>query len=272
MTGEKVLTKNLLVLGVRLVLVACIIFAVAGTTFWYQGPVSENDFVIAIDTSASMAAQDIQPSRLDAAKDYATRIVSGLKAQSNFALLSFAGTTFIETTLINNKDTMLKTISQLDTTETGGTDIPGAIITGTNMLLASKKGKTIIIITDGSNTVSAFLSDSINNAIDYAKQNHVVIHAIGIGSETGPIGYLPGYYNISAVYNADTLFQISNSTNGKYVHIQNSSDIETAQIEIAKASEDAMIPVPLNYGLMLIVLLALFLEWGLISTRFRRIP
>jgi len=271
-TGEKTLTKNIGVLTVRVVLIACIILAVAGTTFWYKGPISDNDFVIAIDTSASMSAQDIRPTRLDAAKEYADNIITGLNSKSSFALLSFAGTTFIETEMIDNKDTMIKAINSLESSNTGGTDIPGAIITGTNMLLAASKGKTIVIITDGSNTVSAFMSDSLRNALDYADKNQVVIHAIGIGTESGPLGYLPEYYNVSAVYNENTLFEISNRTRGKYVHIQSKSELDSARIEIAKEAEQAMIPVHLDYGLMLLVLGALFLEWGLISTRFRRIP
>ncbi|MBN1792595.1 VWA domain-containing protein [Candidatus Woesearchaeota archaeon] len=271
-TGEKLITKNWIVLIIRLSIISCIILAVAGTTVWYDGEVSQNDFVIAIDTSASMTAQDINPTRLEAAKAYSADMVKSLKTKSNFALLSFAGTTFIETNLIDNKDTIVKTIETLEPSQTGGTDIPGALITGTNMLLASPKGKTIVIITDGSNTVSAFLAESLQNALDYAKKNHVVIHSIGIGSETGPIGYLPEYYNISAVFNENTLLKLANETNGKYIHAFTNEDLDRAKIEIEKDASKAMIPIHLNYGLMLIALLALFLEWGLISTRYRRIP
>ena len=271
-TGEKLITRNLTVLTIRCILIACIILSVAGTTFWYEGYVSQNDFVIAIDTSASMAAQDIAPSRLEAAKQYAVDLVNGLGSKSSYAVLSFAGTTFIETNLIDNKDTITKTIGSLQPSQTGGTDIPGAIITGTNMLLASPKGKTIVIITDGSSTISAFLTESLKNSLDYARQNQVVVHAIGIGSESGPIGYLPQYYNISAVYNENTLFDIANATRGKYLHILKNEDVEQAKQELAGASEQALVPVPLTYGLMLAALGIMFLEWGFISTRFRRIP
>jgi Ca-activated chloride channel homolog len=271
-TGEKIITKNKAILFVRILLITCIIFAVAGTTLWYKGKVSQNDFVIAIDISASMSSLDVKPSRFDAAKEYASDFVKSIKGQTNIALLTFAGTTFIETGLTDSKETIIKSIEKIGITDTGGTDVAGAIITGTNMLTSSPKGKTLIIITDGSSTVSAFMTDSIKNSIDYAKKNHIVIHAIGVGTDSGPLGYLPEYYNISAVYNEDTLFQISNSTSGSYIHILNNADIKSASEKIEMASEDAMIPVPLSYGLMLIVLAALFLEWGFISTRFKKIP
>jgi Ca-activated chloride channel family protein len=271
-TGEKIITKNITVLFVRILIITCMIFAVAGTTFWYEGKVSQNDFVIAIDTSASMTAQDIKPDRLEAAKKYATTLIDGISERSNIGIITFAGTTFIETTPINNKETLKTIIEMINITNTGGTDIAGAIITGANMLLPPDRGKTIIIITDGSNTVSAFMQDSIDKAIEYAKENHVVVHSIGMGSESGPLGYLPEYYNISAIYSEDNLFKISNATNGKYVHILNNEDIPSATGQIERETEEAMMPVHLNYGLMLIVLFALFLEWGFISTRFRRIP
>jgi hypothetical protein len=49
-------------------------------------------------------------------------------------------------------------------------------------------------------------------------------------------------------------------------------DLSKAYKEINEASKKGFIPVKLSYSLMLIALLLLFLEWGLISTRFRRIP
>jgi Ca-activated chloride channel family protein len=271
-TGEKLLTKNITVLLIRMLLLICIIFAVSGTTIWYEGKVSQNDFVIGIDVSASMAASDIKPTRLDAAKEASIGIVDGLKAKSNIAVLSFSGTTFIDTGLIDNRDTVKKTIDAIEVSKTGGTDIAGAIITGTNMLLASEKGKSMVLITDGSNTVSSFITDSVKNGLDYEKKNHVVIHTIGIGSDSGPIGYLPEYYNISAVYSENTLLLISNETSGKYFKIENQSDLERAKEEISKASDTALIPIRLNYGLMLISLGILFIEWGLINSRFRKIP
>lgn len=271
-SSGKLITKNIFPLVIRVVVLSCIIISASGATLWHQGKVNDNDFVIAIDASASMSAQDILPSRLEAAKKTAIDFVNNLKSKSSFGIVSFSGTTFIESMLIDNKDSLKKTIENIEIAKAGGTDISGAIITGTNILLASKKGKAIVLITDGSNTVSAFISDSIQNSINYAVNNHVVVHTIGIGSETGPIGYLPEYYNISAVYSEEALMQISNQTHGFYFKALNNTELGKAYIEISSASENSLIPVKLSYGLMLIALLLLFVEWGLANTRFRKIP
>jgi Ca-activated chloride channel homolog len=271
-SSGKLITKNILLLAIRVIVLSCIIISASGATLWHQGKVNDNDFVIAIDTSASMSAQDILPSRLEAAKKAAIDFVNNLKSKSSLGIVSFSGTTFIDSMLIDNKESLKKTIENIEITKTGGTDISGAIITGTNMLLASNKGKAIVLITDGSNTVSAFIENSIQNSINYAVNNHVVVHTIGIGSETGPIGYLPEYYNISAVYSEEVLMQISNQTHGFYFKALNNTELDKAYIEISSASENSLIPVKLSYGLMLVALLLLFVEWGLANTRFRKIP
>ena len=271
-TGERLITKNIIILTLRVLTLTCVIMAATGAVFWYEGMVNENDFVIAIDVSASMTAQDVLPTRFDAAKNAALEFVDKLESKSNIGIITFSGTTLIETTLIDNKATVKKTIENLEITKTGGTDISGAIITGTNILLSSEKGKAIILITDGSNTVGAFIEGSVENSIEYAQKNHVIVHAIGVGSESGPTGYLPEYYNISAMYNENTLLKISNSTGGYYFKAMDEATMSQAYKEISKAASKGFIPMKLSHGLILTVLILLFLEWGLISTRFRRIP
>lgn len=271
-TGQRLMTRNIGILIIRLITIICVIFAASGAVYWHEGKVNNNDFVIAVDTSASMTAQDIPPTRLDAAKKTAIDFVKSIKSSSEIGILSFAGTTFIESTLIDKKDSLVKTINNMQVSTTGGTDIAGAIITGTNLLIASEKGKVIILITDGSNTLGAFMQDSIENSVDYASKSHVIVHTIGVGSESGPIGYLPEYYNISAVYGEETLFKISNSTGGFYYKALNTAELEEAYKKISEAATKSIVPTELSPGLMLIVLVLLFIEWGLINTKFRKLP
>jgi len=271
-TGKNLMTRNIAVLIIRVLVIICVIFAASGTVFWHDGSVNDNDFIIAIDVSASMTAQDILPTRLDAAKQTAIDFVNSMKSSSDIGVVSFAGTVFIDSSLIDNKDSLRKTIENIQVSKTGGTDIGGAIITGTNLLVGSDKGKVIILITDGSNTLGAFIENSVQSSIDYANKNHVVIHSIGIGSESGPIGYLPEYYNVSAVYSENTLFKISNATHGNYYKAINMTGLEEAYKSMSNAAKKSVVPLKLSYGLMLIALLLLFIEWGFINTKFRKVP
>lgn len=271
-TGQRLMTRNIAVLIIRVLVVICVIFAASGTTLWRDGKVNENDYVIALDVSASMTAQDILPTRIDAAKQAAVDFIKSMKSSSDIGIVSFAGTVFIESSPIDNKDSLRKTIENIQLSETGGTDIGGAIITSTNLLITSDKGKVIILITDGSNTLGAFIENSVQSAIEYANKNHVIIHTIGIGSETGPIGYLPEYYNISAVYSENTLFMISNATHGSYYKATDLASLEEAYRGMSSAAKESVVPLRMSYGLMLIALFLLFIEWGFINTRFRKLP
>ncbi|HEY9702351.1 MAG TPA: BatA domain-containing protein, partial [Allocoleopsis sp.] len=87
-TDEKVITKNHLVLIIRCLIIFCLIIAISGTTLWYKGKSSNNDFVIALDTSSSMTAQDFQPNRIDAAKEYIYTFIDNVESLGNIGILT----------------------------------------------------------------------------------------------------------------------------------------------------------------------------------------
>ncbi|MFH1771034.1 MAG: VWA domain-containing protein [archaeon] len=272
-TGDKLLTRNITPLVSRVMILIFVIFAVSGAVFWYEGESNNNDFVIAIDTSASMSAQDLDPTRLEAAKYQAKQFVDALRSDARVGIVTFSGVTFINKVPTKSRIELKAIIENIDIVQAGGTDIPGAIVTSANLLADAKKGKTIIMITDGSSTVGTFLEDSIDEAIAYALDNHVIVHAIGTGSEIEqPIGYIPEYYNISAVYNEENLEKISSLTGGNYYHASDNQNLINAFREISQDSSRAKLSVNLSLGFMLFAMIILFFEWGLINLRFRRIP
>jgi len=240
---------------------------------WYESDSNKNDFVIAIDTSASMSAEDLVPTRLEAAKEDAIRFVDIMQTDSKIGLVTFSGVTFVNQILTKKHFEVTEAIKKIDIVRAGGTDLPGAIITSTNLLVNSDRGKTIILLSDGSSTAGTFLEDSVKQAIAYALDNHVLIHTIGTGTETDePIGYIPEYYNISAVYNEEILQDISTSTGGNYYHAADNQLLLEAFKNLEEESERAILHLNLSFGLMMLATIMLLFEWGLINTRFRRIP
>ncbi len=270
--AQKIVTHNYTILVIRIIIIIALVFAIAGTTLWYKGESSNNDVIIAIDTSASMSAQDLMPTRLDAAKGEARTFVDHLSAGSAVGVISFSGAAFIEQLPIRDKLTVEQSINGITLMSTGGTDIPGAIITASNLLLNSKHGRTIIMLTDGSNTASYFTTDPIAQAIRYAKENSVIVYTVGLGTNSGPIGYLPEYYNISSVVDEKTLKRIANETGGIYYAAPTNDKLNAAYQSIGMHTQEAYIDVDLTIGLLIICIALIFLEWGLANTRFRSVP
>jgi len=271
-TGRNLVTRNCTLLALRLGVLVCVILAVSGTVVWRSGLSNANDYVLAVDTSSSMTSQDVPPTRMDAAKADAKLFVDSLDSETRIGVITFAGVSLIETVPTDDKQKVQDVLDGLAPLKAGGTDIPGAIITSTNLLLDNSKGRSIILLTDGSNTIETFLDASMQRALDYAQEHRVTIDTIGIGTNNGPIGYLETYYNVSATYNEDNLVRIANATGGVYAHTETKDELLDAFQAIADHSSKQLLRTDLLAPLMLIALLLLFVEWLLVNTRFRIIP
>ncbi|MFH1072428.1 MAG: VWA domain-containing protein [Nanoarchaeota archaeon] len=271
-TGKRLLTKNMTILFLRIFVLLFLVLAITKPIVRYQGKASGYDYVIAIDASASMVAEDFLPNRLEVAKQSADAFITQLKGRVSIGVVKFSGVTFIEEPLTEDKLRVRSSIAGIEIIKVGGTDLAGAVITSTNLLLNSNKSKAIILLTDGSNTAGTFIEDAIQTAIDYAVRKNVKVFSIGIGSESGPIGYLPEYYNISATYNQDALFRISNSTGAIYYYALDYADITRAYDQIMEENQNANLELDLTYPALVVALILLFVEWVLINTRFRRFP
>jgi Ca-activated chloride channel family protein len=271
-TGERFITKNYTILIIRLLIITAAILAVSQTVIWYEGTTNENEYVIAIDTSASMTTEDIPPTRVEAAKIYAKEFVDSLDSNTRVGIISFSGITFIEEPLTLKRGDLHNSLDRLDASA-AGTDIPGAVITATNVLASSERGRAIILLTDGSNTIETFASRGLQRAAGYANVHRVKIYTIGIGTDTQvPIGYLPQYYNVSATYNADNLLYLSNETGGQHYQASNPEELSAAYKDIRASDKTSTLRMDLTGGLMLICLMLIMIEWGLLNTRFRMLP
>ncbi len=139
------------------------------------------DIVVCIDVSKSMDAQDIQPNRIDRAKDQISLFIDQLKGD-RIALVAFAGESFVQCPLTNDYGAAKLFLNLLDTetVPSYGTDIGGAISNATELFGEKNKHKMIIIVSDG--------EDLAGNAIDVTKKavkENAIIYTLGIGSPEG---------------------------------------------------------------------------------------
>ena len=263
-TGMQPQQKNILLLLARISIIVFIVLAVAGTTIRYIGESTENDFVLAIDSSSSMLANDLEPTRIEAAKEAALLFIDSIPRKSRIALVSFSGTSFVKQALTDDQGVLRESLGNMGIEPVGGTDLGDAIITGTNLLLLSEKSKAVILLTDGRSNVGM----NPLQAVEYANNNNINIYTIGVGTEEGG---MPEGVNVTLTLDEETLEIIANETDGEYYRAESKEALNNAYSEIASSSRKKL-SIDLTMYLMLMALVGVFLDWGMISTKYRRIP
>ena len=265
--GRQLLTSNFPVLLMRILILIFVILALAGTTVTYIGQSNDFDFVIAIDTSSSMNADDFTPSRLEAAKEKAINFIDSLSSKTRVGIISFSGVSLINLEITDELLKVKQSIAELTISRIGGTDLSEAIITESTLLSntdSEEKGKVMILLTDGQSNVGAPIED----AISYANTHNIIIYTIGIGTEQG--GKIAGV-ETSLRLDEETLKQIAEQTQGAYFRAIDEKTLEDAYGQIS-TSTNKKISLNLTLILMVIALLLLFIEWGMANTKFRIIP
>jgi Ca-activated chloride channel family protein len=274
MAGRKFIKSNNLMLLLRLSALTALIVGISNPVLLEQVPASESDYVLAIDSSSSMLASDIEPTRFDAAKEISSNFISRTSEQSKKGVVSFSGTVNKEVELSDNTENVSAAVQNISIGEEAGTAIGEALITSTSMLIGGDENRTrkIILITDGRNNVGT----SINESLKFVKNNDVEVDTIGIGdnensTENDNFGIISGENASRASYpNLDQqqLYSISNRTGGQSLTVTDRNQLESAFLEIEQTEQRRDIS---QYFIFLAVGIML-LEWVLGSTRFSIIP
>ena len=201
-----------------------------------QQPGSSEDFsrkgidvMIALDVSKSMLATDIQPSRLEKAKEFINAVMDKMP-DNQFGLVLFAGKAYLQMPLTVDHDAIKTFVSESgpNLIPVQGTVISDALTMSTKAFVNEEKYKIIILISDG--------EDHDENAISTAEglaRQGVMINCIGIGSPEGsPIKDSVTGENkkdemgntVISKLNEQELQQLAEKTNGIYSRLQNENE------------------------------------------------
>ena len=224
-TSWKVWFKHLM-FAVQLAALGCLIVILCrpqSHDSWATSDVEGTDIMVALDVSTSMLAKDFTPNRLEAAKDVATRFVTG-RDHDNIGLVLFAGESFTQVPMTMDNATLVNAIQGVNVSLgyiEDGTAIGDGIATAINRIKDGKAvSKSIILLTDGSNNAGVVAPLT---AAEIAKRFDIKIYTIGVGSNgSAPypvaIDYAGNiqYQTMPVVIDEATLQQIANATGGKY--------------------------------------------------------
>jgi Ca-activated chloride channel family protein len=165
--------------------VACLFFALARPQWGYHFEVQRRqgiELMFAVDTSKSMLAQDLRPSRLERAKLAVQDLLRKLP-NDPAGLVVFAGDAFLQTPVTLDRVAFQQALSTLaaDVIPVPGTNLERAIRVAEQAFAnAGDKRKILVLLTDGE-----ALEGSALDAARQAAQHGLTIHTIGIGTPQG---------------------------------------------------------------------------------------
>ena len=212
----------------------CLILSIAGPQFGSKVKKVERqgvDLVIAFDTSTSMDAIDVKPSRIEKAKYEIGKLIQGLKGD-RVSLIVFAGSSHLYLPLTTDYEAAQLFLSAIDTKmiPNQGTSLSSAIEKAIETVKKDQnKYKVVLLISDG--------EDHEGNAIKFSNQANelgIDIHTIGIGSDLGGLVPIRSGDNdvkdykrdkngrvITSVLNKKILMDIASAGNGNYFQFSN---------------------------------------------------
>jgi Ca-activated chloride channel family protein len=195
------------------------------------------DIVVAVDTSKSMLATDIAPTRLARAKLAALELMQTAKAD-RLGLVAFAGDAFLECPLTIDNTAFQQSVQALDvnTIPQGGTAIAGAINEALSTFKEKGNHRALVLFTDGEDNDS---EPGALEAAQHAAKEGLKIFTIGLGSADGTlITVKDGNGNsdyvrdengnvLKSKLNENLLQQIAGATGGFYLPLRGADTIST---------------------------------------------
>ncbi|HTQ79041.1 MAG TPA: VWA domain-containing protein [Thermoanaerobaculia bacterium] len=215
--------------------VAALALAVLGTSLalarprWGEGEQKVErkgvDVVYLIDSSLSMGAQDVAPSRLAAAKVLVRRLAEAMPG-NRMGLVQDEGSSVVLAPLTVD-GAVIDLL--LDTVEPGSMPTPGTeLAPGIDAALklfgeGREKHRALVVLSDGED-----FGGGLTNAADRLKDEGVVVYAFGIGTPDGTIVPVPGSHQSKLDENGkvvvsrlheETLEPLTRATGGLYQRV-----------------------------------------------------
>lgn len=233
-------------------------------------PKDQTSVILVVDVSGSMAAGDVQPTRMQAAVQAGQTLIDKLPGQAQVGLVIFNSSVSVVSPLTTDHGSVKDALGQL--TPGGGTAIGDAIQVSVAQLanVLDVKAKTqshavVVLLTDGTSNTGM---DPVQ-AAGQAKQAGVPIDTVGIGQRNQTT--LLGGRLVDGV-DEQALQAIATATGGHYFFAADESQLNRiysdlgTRIGFTTTKVDLTIPV-LALGTLILIVAGLFsLRW------FRLLP
>ena len=236
--------------------------ALASPRFVATLPVRGVAVVLCVDTSGSMRAADVAPSRSEAAAAAVRAFVDGVPDGTRLGIVAFSSGAGVIAPLSDDKDTLRDAIGRIPPPN-GGTAIGDALVIAARQLPPSGR-RAIVLITDGVNNLG---SDPAQVAPQIGAAG-IEIDTIGIGTnDSGQ--FIPGTDQTASI-DEDGLRQIAAAGRGTYARADDAGTLRSHLAALAASTTrvrrriDASLPLAVGGGAVVILALA----GGMLAGRF----
>ncbi len=271
--------------AIRLFVLAAVVVALARpqTGVTSESVLTEGiDIVMAMDVSSSMLAEDLEPNRLEAAKQVAAEFARG-RRNDRIGLVAFAGQAYTQAPLTLDYGVITGLLGELDVgIIEDGTAVGMGLATAVKRLQASEAdSKVVVLLTDGRNNRGEI---GPSTAAQMAQALGIRVYTIGAG--TRGTARVPvddpfqgrRYVNMRVDIDEPTLREMAERTGGRYFRATDRESLEAVYAEIdALETTEIQVENFTRYGerfqpVLGAGLFLLLLEIGLGQTVLRRLP
>ncbi len=187
--------------------------------------------VLVVDTSKSMAATDVSPSRIAAARKAARVMIKGLPENARVGLISFARDVRVLLAPTDDRTAIDASLNRLELR--GGTSLGPAIDRAVASLRASHaavKGRAIVVISDGKSTEGTRTPLAAARA---AKAAGVRVFTVSLGTANGTVK--EGDNTVKVPPDPTTLRRVASTSGARFYRAADAKSLENAYRDIGSA-------------------------------------
>lgn len=235
-TGNSLGRRRHIPMALFLTGLAFLLFGLSRPELPVSLPRIEGTVVLAFDVSNSMLADDLEPTRIEAAREAARLFVENQPNTIQIGVIAFGNGGLVVQPPTHEQADVLAAIERL--TPQGGTSLGQGIFTALNAIAGEPIDMDALALTEGalpddlsplqiddfSSAVIMLLTDGENTSLpepleiaQLAAEAGVRIYPVGIGSVEGAVLEIDGF-NVVTRLNEPALQEIASVTNGRYYH------------------------------------------------------
>ncbi len=303
LSGENALTRKQIRDRIYLAALAFLVAAAAGPQWGMEmAPVTDlsGSLVVAVDTSASMGAKDIKPSRIENSKLMLNALTDKFQ-DYRMGVIAFSGDAYIQCPLTTDSEAIKYFLSYLapGILPAPGTNLASAITAAERMLGKYSGAKVLVLITDGED-----LEGKVDEALNSAAAANLKIFTVGVGKTEGELIPMADQTGSFTEYKKDssgktivthldefTLLKIARKTGAEYIRYGGDPEATADEIRatvgkiaqsktkgFGKAAYKNRYRAPLLIAFLLFLIELMFMEKGFppflakLLRRFRKTP